>query len=207
MAKGLHRTMKVAASPRPRIPEPPLRLYVRPFSTACARPTTASADFWKPLRIPCGIPCRLRQVPRPPRVRTAAFTPHPPHLLHHRLMATGFALSRKLAPIMQPGMRFVFLGSGLCLRLPSDPTSRWTPLPSANSFHHQDLQRTCTPKLLPMPGTREAPRGKPRGRPVDDPGGGMTQNMLSKSNLWCQELFQGTHLSKMVELFFGNCKR
>jgi hypothetical protein len=31
-------------------------------------------------------------------------------------------------------------------------------LPLANSFHHQDLQGTRTPKLLPMPGTREAPR-------------------------------------------------
>jgi hypothetical protein len=26
-------------------------------------------------------------------------------------------------------------------------------LPSASSFHHQDLQGTYTPKLLPMPGT------------------------------------------------------
>ena len=167
MTKGLHRIMKVAASPRPRILKPPLRLHVRPFNPACARPTTAFADFWKPFRIPCGIPCRLRQVPRPPRVRTAAFTPHPPHLLHHRLMATGFALSRKLAPIMQPGMRFVFLGSAFCLRLPSDPTSRRTPLPLANSFHHQDLQGTFTPKLLPMPGTHELPRRKQRGiKPV-----------------------------------------
>ena len=43
--------------------------------------------------------------------------------------------------------------------------------------------------------------------PADDPGGGMTQNTLSKSNLRCQELFQGTHLSKIAELFFGNCRR
>jgi hypothetical protein len=28
-------------------------------------------------------------------------------------------------------------------------------LPLANSFHHQDLQGTLTPKLLPMPGTRK----------------------------------------------------
>ena len=139
MTEGLHRIMKVAASPRPRILESHHRPHVRPFSPACATPNTASADFWKPFRAPCETPCRLRQVPRPPRVRAAAFTPHPPHLLHHRLMATGFAFSRKLAPMMQPDMRFVFLGSGLCLQLPSDPTSRWTPLPSANSFHHQDL--------------------------------------------------------------------
>ena len=73
-------------------------------------------------------------------------------------MIMGFALSRKPARMIQPDMRFVFLGSAFCLWLPSDPASRWTPLPLANSFHHQDLQGTCTPKLLLMPGTRELPR-------------------------------------------------
>jgi hypothetical protein len=97
---------------------------------------------------------------RPPRVRVTASAPPAPHLLRYRLMATGFALSRKLAPLPQPPMRFVFLGSELCLGLPSDPTSRWTPLPLANSFRHQDLQGTLTPKPLPMPGTRKTPRLK-----------------------------------------------
>ena len=149
--------MKVAASPRPRILEPRLRLPVRPFSPAYTEPNMASADFCEPFKTPCEIFSRHRQARRPPRVRTAAFTPHPPHLLHHLLMVMGFALSRKLALAIQPDMRFVFLGSAFCLRLPSDPTSRWTPLPLANSFHHQDLQGTCTPKLLPMPGTRDTP--------------------------------------------------
>ena len=149
--------MKVAASPRPRILEPRLRLPVWPFSPVYAEPTMASADFCEPFKIPYGIFSRHRQVRRPPRVRTAAFPPHPPHLLHHHLMVMGFALSRKLAQMIQPDMRFVFLRSAFCLRLPSDPTSRWTPLPLANSFHHQDLQGTCTPKLLPMPGTRKLP--------------------------------------------------
>jgi hypothetical protein len=36
-------------------------------------------------------------------------------------------------------------------------------LPLTSSFRHQDLQGTLTPKPLHMPGTREAPRGKPRG--------------------------------------------
>ena len=80
---------------------------------------------------------------RPPRVRVAASTPHPPHLLRYPLMAMGFALTRKLTRIPQPYMRFVFLGSELCLGLPSDPTSRWTPLPPASSFRHQDLQGQC----------------------------------------------------------------
>jgi len=79
------------------------------------------------------------QTGRPPRVSVAASAPSPPHLLRHRLMAMGFALSRKLAPVPQPRMRFVFLGSEFCLGLPSDPTSRWTPLPSANSYRHQVL--------------------------------------------------------------------
>ena len=157
LKEGFHRIMKVAASPRPRILEPRLRLPVRPFSTACAGPTMASADFCEPFKIPYGIFSRHRQARRPPRVRTAAFPPHPPHLLDHHLMVMGFALSRKLARMIQPDMRFVFLRSAFCLRLPSDPTSRWTPLPLANSFHHQDLQGTFTPKLLPMPGTLETP--------------------------------------------------
>jgi hypothetical protein len=78
-------------------------------------------------------------------------------------MVMGFVLSRKLARVPQPFMRFVSLESGLCLRLPSDPTSRWTPLPLASSFHHQDLQGTLTPKPLPMPGTHELPRSKQQG--------------------------------------------
>lgn len=82
------------------------------------------------------------QICRSPRVRVTASPPHPPHLLRYRLMATGFILSRGLAPISQPLMRFVFLGSEFCRRLPSDPTSQWTPLPLASSFHHQDLQGT-----------------------------------------------------------------
>ena len=159
--EGFHRIMKVAASPRPRIFEPRLRLPVRPFSPVYAEPTMASADFCEPFKTPYEIFSRHLQTRIPPRVRTATFTPHPPHLLHHLLMVMGFALSCKLAQVIQSDMRFVFLGSAFCLRLPSDPTSRWTPLPLANSFHHQDLQGTFTPKLLPMPGTDKYPPTKP----------------------------------------------
>jgi hypothetical protein len=159
LKEGFTRIMKVAAPPRPRILEPRLRLLARPFSPANAEPIMASADFCEPFKIPCGILSRHRQVLRPPRVRTAAFPPHPPHLLHHNLMVMGFALSRKFTRMIQPDMRFVFLRSAFCLRLPSDPASRWTPLPLANSFHHQDMQGTCTPpKRLPMPGTHKLPR-------------------------------------------------
>ena len=146
--------MKVAASPRPRIVEPLRQLHVRPFGyTILIWPLLTSGNPSESL----AEPLVSRQVSRPPRVRIAAFTPPPPHLLHHLLMATGFALTRKLTPMIQPDMRFVFLGPELCLRLPSDSTSRWTPLPSANSFHHQDLQGTSTPMQLSMPGTRKLP--------------------------------------------------
>jgi hypothetical protein len=40
-------------------------------------------------------------------------------------MVMGFALSRRLARVIQPVIRFVFLGSGFCLRLLSGSTSRW----------------------------------------------------------------------------------
>jgi hypothetical protein len=129
-------------------------------STALLWPLLISAKPSEPLTgsiVPSG------QLRRPPRVRTTASTPHPPHLLGYPLMAMGFVLSRKLARIPQPSMRFVFLESGFCLRLPSDPTSRWTPLPLANSFHHQDLQGTSTPKPLPMPGTRQPTSGRAGG--------------------------------------------
>ncbi len=66
---------------------------------------------------------------RSPRVRTSAFAPHPPHLPKSVVMATDFVQSRELIVALRPPMRFVFLGSWLRLRLPSDPTSRWTPLP------------------------------------------------------------------------------
>jgi hypothetical protein len=66
---------------------------------------------------------------RSPRVRTSTFAPHPPHLPKSVVMATDFVQSRELIVALRPPMRFVFLGSWLRLRLPSDPTSRWTPLP------------------------------------------------------------------------------
>ena len=35
----------------------------------------------------------------------------------------------------------------------------------------------------------------------------MTQSMLSKNSLWCQELFQGRYLSEIAKLFLSNCRR
>jgi len=115
------------------------------------RPLLTSAEPSGPLTesiVPSGQSCR------PLRVRIMASAPHPPHLPKYRLMTAGFVLSRELTPVPKPPMRIFFIESELCLRLPSDPTSRWTPLLLASSFHYQDLQGTLTPKPLSMPGTR-----------------------------------------------------
>jgi len=46
----------------------------------------------------------------------------------------GFSFYRSLTLCSRPSMRFLFVRPELCLRLPSDFTSRWTPLPSAVTF-------------------------------------------------------------------------
>ncbi len=76
--------------------------------------------------------CSIRRLPWPP--------------------AQGFVLFRKIALISQPRLRFVFLGSGICLRLPSDSVSQRTPLPLANGWCYQPPFGTFTLELSPMPG-------------------------------------------------------
>jgi len=39
-------------------------------------------------------------------------------------MVTDFAVLGRLIRVASPPMRFVFLGAGFCLGLPSDPASR-----------------------------------------------------------------------------------
>jgi len=80
--------------------------------------------------IECFVESRL-DLPRPKTIflRILILAQHPPHLPKSVIMATDFVLSCELIVSFRPPMRFVFLGSWLCLRLPSDPTSRWTPLP------------------------------------------------------------------------------
>jgi hypothetical protein len=47
-------------------------------------------------------------------------------------------------------MQFLFVRLGLCLRLPSDPTSQWTILQLANDWCYQPPKRTFTTKLPPL---------------------------------------------------------
>lgn len=57
--------------------------------------------------------------------------------------------------IIQPCSQFLFVEPGLCLQLPSDSTSRWTPLPLANDSHYQGSFGTRTLELSPVPGEHE----------------------------------------------------
>src|SRR5699024_5351512 len=46
-------------------------------------------------------------------------------------------------------MKFLFVSASFCLRLPSDSTSRWTPLPSANSSYCQACSGLSPPSYRP----------------------------------------------------------
>ena len=79
-------------------------------------PTMASADF-------CSRSCRSL------RVRRVTFLPHIRRIYAERFrMTSGFESHGPLAHHSSPSMRFVFLGPGVCLQLPSDSGSPQTPL-------------------------------------------------------------------------------
>jgi len=91
---------------------------------------------------------------RSPRVRTITFIPstcciYPRGSGQYRTsvcVATSSSLHR-------PYMQFLFVRPGFCCRLPSDSTSRWTPLSLANTPYCQAVFGTFTLELSPMPGT------------------------------------------------------
>jgi len=66
---------------------------------------------------------------RPPRVLRADF-----HAYARRIYVVTFRTGMGLwiflppHPVATPRMRFLFVGPALCLQLPSDSISRWTPL-------------------------------------------------------------------------------
>ena len=73
---------------------------------------------------------------RPPQLRYKLFLSiYPPHL-HHLIISVTIGLQLLLQPYPQvsPFMWFLFVGPEICLRLPSDSTSRWTPLSLAIRF-------------------------------------------------------------------------
>jgi hypothetical protein len=89
----------------------------------------ASADFSKRIPWPCGIGSLIaRHVWRSPRVRRNPFPRLPPDLpMSH---PSGYRASLSMARLPcehRPCIRFLFVGSEFCLRLPPDLASRQRP--------------------------------------------------------------------------------
>jgi hypothetical protein len=67
---------------------------------------------------------------RSPEVSSTAFRTQPPNLQPVPLMDTGFVVIGRLARHRMPLIRFLYIGSYVCLALPSDPVSRRRPCAS-----------------------------------------------------------------------------
>ena len=94
----------------------------------CIEYTMASADFSRQLLAMYHTP--FQHVRETSRGKADNFHSMYPHNLHHNArVAFGFRLVWQTRPRCICLIVFVFLGSELCRRLPSDSTSRWTPLP------------------------------------------------------------------------------
>ncbi|MQS76865.1 hypothetical protein FHL06_10975 [Lactobacillus halodurans] len=64
----------------------------------------------------------------------------------------------RLIQYFQPYSRFLFISSVFCFKLPSDSTSRWTPLSSTSNSDYYGSQWTFTNKLTPMPSALKTKR-------------------------------------------------
>lgn len=134
------------------------RLRVRPFAAHDPAATTASADSCRMAdRLSASGVGRLfrrgRHSDRSPRIRAATFLAHPPHLRDGLLMTTGFGVFRRLAQVVSPSMRFVFLGSRFrSTFLPTPP--RGGAVGFGLWLRSSAPRGICTPELLPMPGVR-----------------------------------------------------
>ena len=98
---------------------------------------------------------------RPPRVRMITF-----HSCHCLIYCKRFVQYRILlctassSVSIQPYMRFLFVSASICVRLPSDSTSRWTPLSFANSSYCKACSGLSPPSYHPCRAhcKREAPQ-------------------------------------------------
>jgi len=88
---------------------------------------TASADFYQPIPSLCNDGSTW-QVGRPPGKACNLHPIYPPHLLLHLPVIIGLWILWPPRPDVAASMRFLFVEPGLCLQLPSDSTSQWTPL-------------------------------------------------------------------------------
>ena len=89
----------------------------------------ASADFSSPIPWPFGFGSLfVRQSWRSPRVRRNPFPRFPPDLPSSHPSGYRASLSMARLPCdRRPYIRFLFVGSEFCLRLPPDPASRQRP--------------------------------------------------------------------------------
>jgi len=100
-----------------------LELKIRPFD---GMSTMASADFSGSFRQPLGYRSLIpRQNQRPPRVGHDSFPRPAPDLPAHAPgWLSGFPVHCRVTPLCRPCIRFLFVASEFCLRLPPNPTSR-----------------------------------------------------------------------------------
>ena len=117
--------------------ETPRLLQLRLTSAGASRRLTASLA--------------LRHTRRSPGVRRVTFSPSARRIYVRSVrMDWGFRFHCTLTPQASASMRFVFLGPGICLRLPPHLASRRRGCRSARSTLHRGLQGTFTPKSLPV---------------------------------------------------------
>jgi len=135
--------IEVRGSPRMR--------HVRVFGPV-EGPTMPSADFSlraNETRRP------FRREARPPWVSRHHLHPYVRRIYDHTFRAgIGLWASPLPHPVWKPRMRFLFVGPELCLALPSDSTSRWTPLRSANGSPCGARRGLTPPSEWDMPGAR-----------------------------------------------------
>ncbi|HBI79375.1 MAG TPA: hypothetical protein DDY30_08190 [Marinobacter adhaerens] len=89
-----------------------------------------SAEFWRPIPTPHEVGSTVAES-QTSQGKTRDLHTYARRIYVHILRAsTGLRRALPPYPMWPPRMRFLFVGPVLCLRLPSDSTSRWTPLPS-----------------------------------------------------------------------------
>ena len=131
-----HESLMVQA-PRGTVPTGDAGSGATPAGPGSGRPHAPSARRGSPERgtapdrdpPPSGAPAprgagRSRRAHRPPGVRRVTSTPRPPHIHTAAPGDTGFEDPGPVARDDTPRMRFLFVGSELRLRPPSDNTSR-----------------------------------------------------------------------------------
>jgi len=95
--------------------------------------------------------------------------------IYDRAFRTSIGLWRYLPPhpARPPRMRFLFIGPALCLQLPSDPTSRWAPLPRLAVPVITARRGLSPPRCMTCLAHREGPQVLPWG-----PSGSVASSVL-----------------------------